>query len=68
VRTVTIEQKPVQQLCESPLVILGVSASLAVVIGVLPALWGHSPALATALGALLVLAFAITVKYAPNRK
>lgn len=64
----TIEQKPVQQLCESPLVILGVSASLAVLIGVLPVLWGHSPTLATALGALLVLAFAITVKYAPNRK
>ncbi|NGY58465.1 hypothetical protein G7043_05885 [Lentzea sp. NEAU-D13] len=64
----TIEQKPVQQLCESPLLILGVSASLAVVIGVLPVLWGHSPTLATALGALLVLAFAITVKFAPNRK
>lgn len=64
----TIEQKPVQQWCESPLLILGVSASLAVVIGVLPALWGHSPALAAALGALLVLAFAITVKYAPNRR
>ncbi|MFS8104849.1 hypothetical protein LFM09_47885 [Lentzea alba] len=64
----TIEQKPVQQLCESPLVILGVSASLAVVIGVLPMLWGHSPTLATGLGALLVLAFAITVKLAPNRK
>ncbi|HEX8867294.1 MAG: hypothetical protein QOF58_5499 [Pseudonocardiales bacterium] len=64
----TIEQKPVQQLCESPLVILGVSASLAVVIGLLPLLWDHSPTLAAALGALLVLAFAITVKYAPNRK
>jgi hypothetical protein len=68
VRTVTIEQKPVQQLCESPLVILGVSASLAVVIGALPTLWGHSPALATGLASLLVLAFAITVKLAPNRK
>lgn len=64
----TIEQKPVQQLCESPLVILGVSASIAVLIGVLPTAWGYSPALASALGALLVLAFAITVKYAPNRK
>lgn len=64
----TIEQKPVQQLCESPLVILAVSASLAVLIGVLPVLWGHSPALASALAGLLVLAFAITVKYAPNRK
>ena len=64
----TIEQKPVQQLCESPLVILGVSASLAVVIGVLPLMWGYSPTLATGLAALLVLAFAITIKYAPNRK
>ena len=64
----TIEQKPVQQLCESPLVILGVSASLAVVIGVLPLTWGYSPALATAIATLLVAAFAITVKYAPNRK
>lgn len=64
----TIEQKPVQQLCESPLIILGVSASVAMLIGALPVLWGHSPTLATALGALLVLAFAITVKYAPNRK
>lgn len=64
----TIEQKPVQQLCESPLVILGVSASLAVVIGVLPMLWGHSPTLATGLAALLVLGFAITIKLAPNRK
>ncbi|MEU0884026.1 hypothetical protein ABZ345_35980 [Lentzea sp. NPDC005914] len=64
----TIEQKPGQQLCESPLVILGVSASLAVVIGVLPMTWGYSPTLAAALGALLVLAFAITVKYAPNRR
>ncbi|MFD4642629.1 hypothetical protein ACFWN2_35330 [Lentzea sp. NPDC058436] len=64
----TIEQKPVQQMCESPLVILGVSASLAVAIGVLPLTWGYSPALAAALAALLVLAFAITVKYAPNRK
>jgi hypothetical protein len=65
---VTIEQKPVQQLCESPLVILGVSASVAVAIGVLPLMWGYSPTLASALAALLVLAFAITVKYAPNRK
>lgn len=64
----TIEQKPVQQLCESPLVILGVSASLAVLIGALPVLWGHSPTLATGLASLLVLAFAITVKLAPNRK
>ncbi|WP_157984788.1 hypothetical protein [Lentzea terrae] len=64
----TIEQKPVQQLCESPLLILGVSASVAVLIGVLPVTWGYSPALASALAALLVLAFAITVKYAPNRK
>ncbi|MGW4206706.1 hypothetical protein ACWEIJ_01845 [Lentzea sp. NPDC004789] len=64
----TIEQKPVQQLCESPLLILGVSASLAVAIGVLPMTWGYSPALASALGALLVLAFAITVKFAPNRR
>jgi hypothetical protein len=65
---VTIEQKPVQQLCESPLVILGVSASLAVLIGILPMTWGYSPVLASGLGALLVVAFAITVKYAPNRK
>jgi hypothetical protein len=65
---VTIEQKPVQQLCESPLLILAVSASLAVVLGVLPMMWGYSPALASALGALLVLAFAITVKCAPNRR
>lgn len=64
----TIEQKPVQQLCESPLVIMGVSASVAVLIGVLPMMWGYSPALAAGLAALLVLAFAITVKYAPNRK
>ncbi|WP_434438594.1 hypothetical protein [Lentzea sp. E54] len=64
----TMEQKPVQQLCESPLVILGVSASIGVVIGVLPLTWGYSPALASALAALLVVAFAITVKYAPNRK
>ncbi|MFD4674141.1 hypothetical protein ACFWNN_30790 [Lentzea sp. NPDC058450] len=64
----TIEQKPVQQWCESPLVILGVSGSLAVLIGVLPLVWGFNPALATALAALLVVAFAITVKYAPNRK
>lgn len=64
----TIEQKPVQQWCESPLVILGVSGSLAVLLGVLPLMWGHSPALAAALAALLVVAFAITVKFAPNRK
>ena len=64
----TVEQKPVQQLCESPLVILGVSASLAVLLGLLPLMWGYSPALAAALAVLLVLAFAITVKYAPNRK
>lgn len=64
----TIEQKPVQQWCESPLVILGVSGSLAVLLGVLPLMWGHSPALAVALAALLVVAFAITVKFAPNRK
>ncbi|MEV6243549.1 hypothetical protein [Lentzea sp. NPDC051838] len=64
----TIEQKPVQQLCESPLVILGVSGSVALLIGVLPLMWGYSPTLASAVGALLVLAFAITVKYAPNRK
>ncbi|MGI5504635.1 hypothetical protein [Lentzea sp. CA-135723] len=64
----TIEQKPVQQWCESPLVILGVSGSLAVLIGVLPLMWGYNPALAVALAALLVVAFAITVKYAPNRK
>jgi hypothetical protein len=68
VRTVTIEQKPVQQLCESPFLILGVSASLAVTIGVLPVLWRHSPALAAGLAVVLALAFAITVKYAPNRK
>jgi hypothetical protein len=65
---VTIEQKPAQQWCESPLVILGVSASLAVLIGILPLMWGYSPALAAALASLLVIAFAITVKYAPNRK
>ncbi|MEV6714140.1 hypothetical protein AB0M48_19115 [Lentzea sp. NPDC051208] len=64
----TIEQKPVQQLCESPLVISGVSASLAVLIGLLPLTWGYSPALASAVAALLVMAFAITIKYAPNRK
>jgi hypothetical protein len=68
VRTVTIEQKPVQQLCESPLVIMGVSASVAVLIGLLPVTWDYSPALASALAGVLVLAFAITVKYAPNRK
>jgi hypothetical protein len=65
---VTVEQKPVQQLCESPLLIMGVSASVAMLVGVLPMLWGYSPMLAAALGAVLVLAFAITVKYAPNRK
>ncbi|GAB2854140.1 hypothetical protein [Lentzea nigeriaca] len=64
----TIERKPVQQLCESPLLIMAVSALLAVLIGVLPMLWGHSPALAAGLAGLLVLAFAITIKYAPNRK
>lgn len=64
----TIEQKPVRQLCESPLLILGVSASVAVVIGLLPMTWGYSPMLASAIAAMLVLAFAITVKYAPNRK
>ncbi|ANZ37789.1 hypothetical protein BBK82_18695 [Lentzea guizhouensis] len=64
----TLEQKHVRQRCESPLVILGVSAAVAVVIGVLPKLWGHSPALATSLALVLVAAFAITVKYAPNRK
>jgi VIT1/CCC1 family predicted Fe2+/Mn2+ transporter len=65
---VTIEQRPVQQWCESPLVILGVSGSLAVLISVLPLLWGHSPALAVAVAALLVVAVAITVKFAPNRR
>ncbi|WP_394615497.1 hypothetical protein JNUCC0626_38000 [Lentzea sp. JNUCC 0626] len=64
----TIEQKPVQQWCESPLVILGVSGSLAVLIGVLPLMWAFNPALAVALASMLVVAFAITVKYAPNRK
>jgi hypothetical protein len=68
VPAVAMEQKPVQQLCESPLVISGVSASLAMAIGVLPLLWGHSPTAAAGLAALLVLAFAITVKLAPNRK
>lgn len=64
----TIEQKHVSQWCESPLVIMAVSASLAVVIGVLPLTWTYSPALASAIAGLLVLAFAITVKCAPNRK
>ena len=64
----TLEQKPIRQWCESPLVIVGVSGFVAVLIGVLPKLWLHSPALATALALALVLAFAITVKYAPNRK
>lgn len=64
----TIEQKPIRQWCESPLVILGVSGFFAVLIGILPKLWFHSPALATALALMLVLAFAITVKVAPNRK
>ena len=64
----TVEQRPARQMCESPLVILGVSGSLAVVIGALPAAWGHSPVLASAIGAVLVSALAITVKYAPNRK
>ncbi|MGW6447189.1 hypothetical protein [Lentzea sp. NPDC055074] len=64
----TIEQKPVQQWCESPLVILGVSGSLAVLISVLPLMWGYNPALAAALAALLAVAFAITVKFAPNRR
>lgn len=63
-----IEQKPAHQWCESPLVIMGVSVSIAVVIGVLPVTWGYSPALASALAAALLLALAITVKYAPNRK
>jgi hypothetical protein len=65
---VTTEQKPVQQWCESPLVILGISGSLAVMIGALPLMWGYHPALATALAALLVIAVAITVKFAPNRR
>jgi len=65
---VTLEQKPIRQWCESPLVILGVSGFVAVLIGVLPMLWFHSPALAMALASVLVIAFAITVKYAPNRK
>ena len=64
----TLEQKPIRQWCESPLVILGVSGFIAVLIGVLPKLWFHSPALATALASVLVIAFAITIKYAPNRK
>lgn len=64
----TLEQKPIRQWCESPLVILGVSGFVAVLIGVLPMLWFHSPALAMALASVLVIAFAITVKYAPNRK
>jgi hypothetical protein len=65
---VTLEQKPVRQWCESPLVILGVSGGVAVLIGALPKLWLHSPAAATSLALFLVAAFAITVKYAPNRK
>ena len=64
----TLEQKHIRQWCESPLVILGVSGFVAVVIGSLPRLWLHSPALATSVALLLVAAFAITVKYAPNRK
>ncbi len=64
----TIEQKHARQWCESPLVILGVSGTLAVVIGVLPLAWGYSPALAAAVAAALASALAITVKYAPNRK
>ncbi|MET9228904.1 hypothetical protein [Lentzea sp. NPDC003310] len=64
----TIEQKPAQQWCESPLVILGISGSLAVVISVLPLVWGYHPGLAAALGTLLVVAFAITIKFAPNRR
>ncbi|WP_176946677.1 hypothetical protein [Lentzea fradiae] len=53
---------------ESPLVILAVSAPLAVVIGVLPLTWTYSPALACAIALVLLAALAITVKYAPNRK
>ncbi|MEU7479512.1 hypothetical protein AB0A63_26225 [Lentzea sp. NPDC042327] len=63
-----IEQKPVRQRCESPLLILVVSVTLGVLIGALPRLWLHEPALACGLALLLVAAFAITVKYAPNRK
>jgi len=65
---VAVEQKPARQWCESPLVIFGVSGALALVIGVLPVTWGYSPALATVLAFIPVVALAITVKYAPNRK
>ncbi|MFD5830122.1 hypothetical protein [Lentzea sp. NPDC060358] len=64
----TMEQRQSRQWCESPLVIAGVSIALGLVIGVLPRAWGYHPALASALAAVLVLALAITVKYAPNRK
>ncbi|WP_053737508.1 hypothetical protein [Nocardia sp. NRRL S-836] len=64
----TLEQRPGRQWCESPLVILGVSGSVGVLVAVLPELWLYSPALATSLVLLLAAAFAITVKYAPNRR
>lgn len=65
-----VEQKPVRvrQLCESPLVILSVSATVAMLIGVLPHLWMNHVELAFVVAGVLVAALVITVALAPNRK
>lgn len=66
----TVEQKPVRSrpLCESPLVILSVSATVAVLIGVLPHLWLNNPSWAFVVAAVLVGAVVLTVAFAPGRK
>lgn len=63
-----VQQKRVRPLCESPLVILSVSATVAVMIGVLPHLWLTNNALMYVVAGTLVAALVITVALAPGRK
>lgn len=62
------EQVRVRPLCESPLVIFSVSATVAVLIGVLPHLWLNNPSWAFVVAGVLVGALIITVALAPGRK
>ncbi|GLZ30296.1 hypothetical protein Lesp02_24860 [Lentzea sp. NBRC 105346] len=64
----TVEQKRVRPLCESPLVIFSVCATVSVLIGVLPHLWMNHQSWAFVVAGTLVIALGLTVALAPGRK
>ena len=64
----TVEQKPIRPVSESPFVIFSVCSAIAGLIGILPHLWMNHQSWAFVVAGTLVIALGLTVALAPGRK